>query len=132
MESGLITMDAAGLQGVLAQVGPVEVPGILFRFNKSDVKPESKPALYEIAKMLKHSPSMRVWVVGHTDSVGTLEANMKLSESRAAAVASALAANYGISEARLRGCGAGSLTPVASNNTEDGRAKNRRVELVGL
>jgi hypothetical protein len=130
MESGLITVDATALQGGLAQVGHVEVPGIFFDFAKSDVKPESKPALDEIAKMLKTNPAMRVWVVGHTDSVGTIEANLKLSEARAAAVAKALAANYGISATRLKGYGVGPLAPVASNDSEEGRAKNRRVELV--
>jgi outer membrane protein OmpA-like peptidoglycan-associated protein len=73
---------------------------------------------------------MRVWVVGHTDSVGTVEANQKLSEARAAAVAKALVANYGISAARLKGYGVGPLAPLASNDSEEGRAKNRRVELV--
>jgi len=130
MESGLITVNAAALQGGLAQVGHVEVPGIFFDFGKSDVKPESKPAFDEVAKMLKANPSMRVWVVGHTDNVGTLDANMKLSEARAASVAKALVTNYGINTARLKGCGAGPLAPVASNKTEEGRAKNRRVELV--
>jgi OmpA-OmpF porin, OOP family len=130
MESGLITVNAAALQGGLAKAGHVEVPGIFFDTNKSDVKPESKPALDEVAKMLKATPSMKVWVVGHTDSVGTLDANMKLSEARAAAVARALVADYGIGAARLKGLGVGPLSPVASNKTDEGRAKNRRVELV--
>jgi outer membrane protein OmpA-like peptidoglycan-associated protein len=73
---------------------------------------------------------MRVWVIGHTDSVGTIEAIMKLSEARAGAMAKALVANYGISAARLKGYGVGPLSPVASNDTEEGKAKNRRVELV--
>ena len=130
MESGLVAVNAASLEGGLAQAGHVEVPGIFFDFNKSEVKPESKPALDEVAKMLKANPAMKVWVVGHTDSVGTLEANLKLSEARAAAVARALAADYGISATRLKGYGVGPLSPVASNKTDDGRAKNRRVELV--
>jgi outer membrane protein OmpA-like peptidoglycan-associated protein len=130
MESGLIKVTAAELQGGLAQSGHVEVPGILFDFNKSDVKPESKPSLDEIARMLKANPSMKVWVVGHTDSVGTVEANQKLSEARALAVVNTLVANYGIAAARLKGYGAGPLAPVATNKTEQGRAKNRRVELV--
>ena len=125
-----IVANAEVLQGGLAQVGHVEVPGIFFDFNKSDVKPESKPALEEVAKLLKANPSMRVYVVGHTDSVGTLEANLKLSEARAAAVAKALTTDYGISAARLKGMGVGPLSPVASNDSEEGKAKNRRVELV--
>jgi outer membrane protein OmpA-like peptidoglycan-associated protein len=130
MESGLVKVTAAALQGGLEQSGHVEVPGIYFDFNKSDVKPESKPSLDEIARMVKANPSMKVWVVGHTDSVGTVEANQKLSEARALAVVKTLVANYGIAAARLRGYGAGPLAPVASNKTEEGRAKNRRVELV--
>lgn len=130
MESGLVKVSAAALQGGLAQSGHAEVPGIFFDFNKSDVKPESKPSLDEIAKMIKANPSMKVWVVGHTDSVGTVEANRKLSEGRALAVVKTLVANYGIAEARLKGYAAGPIAPVASNKTEEGRAKNRRVELV--
>ena len=106
------------------------MPGIFFDFNKSDVKPESKPSLDEVARMVKANPSMKVWVVGHTDSVGTVEANQKLSEARALAVVNTLVANYGIPAARLKGYGAGPIAPVASNKTEEGRAKNRRVELV--
>jgi outer membrane protein OmpA-like peptidoglycan-associated protein len=130
METGMVTVNAAALEGGLARAGHVEVPGIFFDFNQSEVKAESKPALDEIAKMLKANPSMRVWVVGHTDSVGTVEANQKLSEARAAAVAKALIATYGVSATRLKGYGVGPLAPVASNDSEEGRAKNRRVELV--
>jgi OmpA-OmpF porin, OOP family len=130
MESGLVKVNATALQGGLARVGHVEVPGIFFDFNKSNVKPESKAALDEVSKMLKANPSMKVWVVGHTDSVGTLEANLRLSEARAAAVAKALVTGYGINAARLKGLGVGPLSPVASNKTDQGRAKNRRVELV--
>jgi OOP family OmpA-OmpF porin len=130
MQTGMVAVNAAALEGGLARVGHVEVPGIFFDFNKADVKPESKPALDEIAKMLKSNPSMKVWVVGHTDSVGTVEANQKLSEARAAAVTKALVTGYGINAARLRGYGVGPLSPVATNKTDEGRAKNRRVELV--
>lgn len=125
-----VVANAEAMKGGLAEVGHVEVPGIFFDFNKSDVKPESKPALDEVAKLLKANPSMRVYVVGHTDSVGTLEANLKLSEARAAAVAKALVTDYGIAATRLKGMGVGPLAPVASNASEEGKAKNRRVELV--
>jgi OmpA-OmpF porin, OOP family len=130
METGMVTVNAAALEGGLAKVGHVEVPGIFFDTGKSEVKPESKPALEEIAKLLKANPSMKVWVVGHTDSVGTLESNMKLSEARAAAVASALVKDHGIAATRLKGMGIGPLSPVASNDSEEGKARNRRVELV--
>ncbi|MGD1156925.1 MAG: OmpA family protein [Terriglobia bacterium] len=122
--------NAEALQGGLAQEGHVAVPGIFFDSNKSDVKPESKTALEEVAKLLKTNPTMRVWVAGHTDSVGMIDANMKLSDARAAAVVSALVANDGISATRLKGYSVGPLAPAASNDTEEGKAKNRRVELV--
>jgi outer membrane protein OmpA-like peptidoglycan-associated protein len=69
-------------------------------------------------------------VVGHTDNVGGLEANMKLSQSRADAVTQALVRDHGISASRLKAYGDGPYAPVSSNDTEEGRAKNRRVELV--
>lgn len=125
-----VAANAAALQSGLAQAGHVEVPGIFFDTNKSEVKSESQPALEEVAKLLKADPSLRVWVVGHTDSVGGLDANQRLSEARAGAVVKALVTEQGISAARLKGCGVGPLSPVASNDSEEGRAKNRRVELV--
>ena len=108
----------------------VEVPGIFFDFNKADLKPESKPALDELTKLLRANPSLRVWVVGHTDNVGSFDSNMKLSKDRADAVAKALSGKYGIAGERLKPHGVASLSPVATNETEEGRAKNRRVELV--
>jgi outer membrane protein OmpA-like peptidoglycan-associated protein len=125
-----VTADATALQGGLAQVGHVEVPGIFFDTNKSDLKPESKPALDEVAKLLKTNPSMRIWVVGHTDSVGSPESNVTLSNARAAAVIKALTQQMGIDPGRLAPHGAGPYSPVATNKTEEGRARNRRVELV--
>jgi outer membrane protein OmpA-like peptidoglycan-associated protein len=125
-----VVANAAALQGGLAQEGHVAVPGIFFDFNKSDVKPESQPALEEVAKLLKTNPSMRVWVVGHTDNVGSPESNVTLSNARAAAVIKALTQQMGIEPKRLAPHGAGPFAPVAANKTEEGRARNRRVELV--
>jgi len=84
----------------------------------------------EIAKLLKSDASLKVYVVGHTDNVGGLEANMKLSQGRADAVVQALVRSHGIVATRLKAYGDGPFAPVASNDTEEGRAKNRRVELV--
>ena len=97
--------------------------------NWDTLKPESKPALDELTKLLKSSPSLRVWVVGHTDSVGSVESNVELSKARATAVLTALTA-AGISPARLSPFGNGPYAPVAANSSEEGRAKNRRVEFV--
>jgi len=94
------------------------------------VKPESKAALDEVAKLLKADPALKLWVVGHTDWVGKVDDNMRLAQARAEAVASELAGAYGINAARLKGYGVGPLAPVAGNDDEAGRAKNRRVDLV--
>ena len=79
---------------------------------------------------MKSETALKVFVVGHTDNVGGLEGNMKLSQDRADAVVQALVHDHGIAASRLKSFGAGPYAPVASNDTEDGRAKNRRVELV--
>jgi outer membrane protein OmpA-like peptidoglycan-associated protein len=114
----------------LKATGHVEVPGIFFDTAKADLKPESDAAVAEIAKLLKADPSLKVYVVGHTDNVSTLDVNLKLSQARADAVVQALVAKHGIAAARLVGRGVGPLAPIASNDAEDGRARNRRVELV--
>ena len=94
------------------------------------MKPESAPALKEIATLLQREPTLKLLVVGHTDSVGDYTANLVLSDKRAAAVIQALTTTHGVAATRLRPAGAGMMSPVATNQTEDGRAKNRRVELV--
>jgi len=125
-----VVADAGALQSGLAEVGHVEVPGIYFDFGKSEVNPESMPALEQVVKLLQENPLMRVWVVGHTDSAGSAESNVVLSNARAAAVIRVLTQQMGIASRRLAPHGAGPYSPVASNKTEEGRAKNRRVELV--
>ena len=82
--------------------------------------------------MLKGKPAMKVLVVGHTDNVGSFEYNVGLSERRAAAVVSALKTQYGIDASRMRAGGVGMMAPTAPNDSEQGRAKNRRVELVNF
>ncbi len=110
--------------------GHAAVYGILFDTDKAVVKPESEPALKEIARLLQQNPTLSVHLVGHTDSTGLFAHNMKLSEARAAAVLNSLVGQYGVSASRLKASGVGPLSPVASNRTEEGRAQNRRVELV--
>ncbi len=85
-----------------------------------------------MAKLLKAFPDLRVLIVGHTDSTGDREYNMGLSRRRAEAVVKSLRDHYGIAASRLIPAGVGMLAPVASNRTEEGRAKNRRVELVEM
>jgi OOP family OmpA-OmpF porin len=125
-----VVADAAALKAGLAQSGHVEVPGIFFDTGKSEVKPESTAALKEIATLLKNEPAVRVWVVGHTDNTGVDAANVALSQARAAAVVKALVTQMGVATERLAPQGVGPYAPVAPNTTDEGRAKNRRVELV--
>ncbi|MRR09121.1 OmpA family protein [bacterium] len=126
----VVSADAAAMGGDIDATGHVSVYGILFDTGKSEIKPESDAALAEIAKLLGSNAALALYVVGHTDNVGTLAANMKLSQDRAAAVVKTLTGKYGIAASRLSPHGVASLAPVASNNSEEGRAKNRRVELV--
>jgi len=86
--------------------------------------------LAEIAKLLQNNNTLKLYVVGHTDNVGTFESNMTLSKARADAVVRELVTKYSIAADRLKAYGVSSLSPVASNKTEDGKAKNKRVELV--
>ncbi len=124
-----VVADAAALERGLAADGKVAVHGIYFDTGQALVKPESEPALAQIVALLTGNPRLKVFVVGHTDGTGTLEANVKLSADRAAAVVAALVGR-GVAAARLRPYGAGPYCPVATNRTDDGRQKNRRVELV--
>ncbi len=123
-------IDAAAMAKGLGEKGHIALYGIYFDTDKAVVKAESKPTLDEIAKLLSGAPDLKVIIVGHTDSQGKLAYNMDLSQRRAAAVAALLTQSYGIPAARLATAGVGYLAPVGSNQTEAGRALNRRVELV--
>ena len=125
-----IEADAAALGAGIKADGRIAVYGIQFDTGKSDIKPASEPTLAEIAKMLKAQPALKLHVVGHTDNVAGLDLNMKLSKARAEAVVQALTTRHGIAAGRLIPHGVGPVAPVASNDAEPGRAKNRRVELV--
>jgi OmpA-OmpF porin, OOP family len=130
MESKMVTVDASAMAKGIASEGHVALYGILFDTDKTDIKPESANTIAEIAKFLKQDASVKLYVVGHTDNVGIYDYNIGLSQRRAAAVVAELTAKHGIPAARLKPAGSGPLSPVAPNDTEDGRAKNRRVELV--
>jgi OmpA-OmpF porin, OOP family len=125
-----IEADAAALANDLRSSGHVAVYGILFDTGKSTIKPESAQAIAEVARLLNADPTLKLHVVGHTDNVGDVNANIKLSQERGEAVLQALVRDHGIAASRLRSYGCGQFAPVASNDSEDGRAKNRRVELV--
>jgi len=110
--------------------GKVVIYGIHFDTDKSEVKPESEAALKEVSKLLSQNSSLKLYIVGHTDNVGELDYNMKLSQARAESVIKELTSKYGVALDRVKPYGVGPLSPVASNKTEEGRAKNRRVELI--
>jgi outer membrane protein OmpA-like peptidoglycan-associated protein len=126
----IVVADAASFANDLKTTGHVAIEGIYFDTGSAKLKPESAPALAEIAKLLKADGALHVFVVGHTDTVGNVDSNLKLSRDRADAVIQALFRDQGISPTRMRAFGNGPFAPVGSNATESGRAKNRRVELV--
>ena len=126
----VIVADAAALAQEINLTGKVAVYGIYFDTGKAEVKPDSDPALKEIAKLLRENADLELYVVGHTDNVGTLEFNLNLSRARANAVVQTLVSRYGVRADRLAPHGVASLAPVAGNETEEGRSLNRRCELV--
>ncbi|HWA31607.1 MAG TPA: OmpA family protein [Rhizomicrobium sp.] len=128
----MVVVKAQDMANQLAATGKVDIYGILFDVDKTDIKPESKPTLDQVALLLKNDPKLNLEISGHTDNTGTADHNMKLSQGRANAVVQALVKSYGIAAGRLHARGYGATKPVATNDTDDGRAKNRRVELTKL
>jgi outer membrane protein OmpA-like peptidoglycan-associated protein len=110
--------------------GKAAVYTIYFDFNKAEVQSQSAPTLEEIATLLRQHGELKLYIVGHTDNVGEFNYNMRLSKARADAVVQTLVSRFGVEAKRLQSYGVGPLVPVTSNKTEEGRAKNRRVELV--
>ena len=125
-----VAADASSMAKSIKETGKVAVYGIYFDTGKSVLKAESKAALDEISKLLKADPKLKLYVVGHTDNTGVFESNILLSTERALAVMHALMTQYSINGDRLRSSGDGPTSPVATNETEEGKALNRRVELV--
>ena len=125
-----VTANADSLAASIGGTGKAAVYGIYFDTGKSEIKPASEAAIKEIAKLLKNDAGLKLYVVGHTDNQGAFDYNIKLSQSRAAAVVNALVKQHGIAVARLTPFGAGPTSPAAANTSDEGRAKNRRVELV--
>lgn len=125
-----VKANAEAMGNDISATGHVSIYGIYFDTGKADIKPESDAAITEIVKLLKNNSALKIYVVGHTDNVGSFDSNMKLSTSRGLAVKKVLVSNHGIAASRLEAYGVSSLCPMASNKTEEGKAKNRRVELV--
>jgi OOP family OmpA-OmpF porin len=130
MESKMAFVNAGDMSKSLADSGKIALYGIYFDTDKDSLRPDSQATLQEIAKLLTAQPKLDVEVVGHTDNQGKPEYNLDLSRRRAAAVVRELESKYGITVGRLGSFGCGFYSPIASNDSEDGRAKNRRVELV--
>ena len=130
METKMTFVNAEDMSRGIVENGKVALYGVYFDNDKDSLRADSQPTLQEIAKLLTASPKLKIQVVGHTDNQGTPDYNLDLSRRRAASVVRALTASYGVPVSRLSSFGCGPYSPVASNDTEDGRAKNRRVELV--
>ncbi len=130
MQTGQVTINADAMKQGLNVEGKIALYGVHFDSGKSELKPDSKAQLDEMGKFLKQNAALKVFVVGHTDNQGNHEANIALSQRRAEAVVTALVKDYKIDTKRLIAKGAANISPVANNNSEAGRTKNRRVELV--
>jgi len=130
MDMNNVTLNV--LNEGIADKGRIAIYDIYFDTGKSAVKDESKNALTIIADYLKSNQDQKFLIVGHTDNTGDFQANISLSEDRANAVIQKLVSEYGVSKTQLVPYGVGSVSPQMSNSTEDGRTRNRRVELVVL
>lgn len=126
----MVFVDASAMQAAIISNGRIALYGIQFDTDKADIKPESKATLDEIAKFLRANPAIALVVTGHTDAQGAFDYNVALANRRATAVVAALVQQHGIAAQRLTPFGAGMAAPMASNDDETGRSKNRRVELV--
>jgi outer membrane protein OmpA-like peptidoglycan-associated protein len=120
----------AALQQTLETLHRIDLYGIHFDFDKSTIRRESAELITDIAKTLEINPTWTLLIQGHTDSIGDADYNQQLSEQRATAVMRALAERHGVDASRLQSAGLGEAQSVASNDTLQGRALNRRVELV--
>ncbi|MEP7344546.1 MAG: OmpA family protein [Gemmatimonadaceae bacterium] len=118
------------LYDALASKGRWATQGILFATGKSDLQPESRPVLKEIAETMKQHGDLKILIEGHTDNVGVAASNLTLSDSRAAAVKAALISNFGADGSRITTKGLGDTKPSVPNTTPEGRSQNRRVEIV--
>jgi len=131
-DNNMVVIKANKMKEQISKEGKIALYGIYFDTDKATLKSESEPTIKEIAKLLKDNPKLKLLIVGHTDNQGTFVYNKKLSQNRANSVVKELAVKYGINTDRLHPVGVSYAAPVASNNTQEGRAKNRRVELVEL
>ncbi|MFV0491014.1 MAG: OmpA family protein [Pseudorhodobacter sp.] len=130
LDDDRITINLDSMTDDMEKDGRVVLEGIFFDFDKSSLKPESTPALEVVSAYLNANPDRSFYVVGHTDSKGQLDYNRTLSSDRANAVVSELNKAYGVGNSQMVPFGIGPVSPGTTNSTEEGRARNRRVELV--
>jgi OmpA-OmpF porin, OOP family len=131
LEGGKVALaNADAITNQLKTEGRMAIYGVNFDTGKADMRADSNPQLVEMAKVLKTQPALKVLIVGHTDNQGDFSSNLVLSQKRADAIVATLSRDYGIPANRMRAFGDANAAPVMSNATEDGRARNRRVELV--
>jgi len=128
LEKGLVTVK--DLDSDLSQNGHIAIYGIHFDSGKSEIKQGSTQTLKNIAEFLNTHPNKKYIIAGHTDNEGNFDVNLKLSLERANAVLNELVTNYNVKVTQLKAYGDGSTAPIATNTTDEGRAKNRRVEIV--
>ncbi len=130
MDTGLVFVDAKAMEEAIGRDGRISLNSILFDTGQATIRPESQSTVAEIAKLLMNKPDLNLDIVGHTDDTGTEQGNLLLSAARAKSVVGELVSSFKISVNRLRSRGAGQAAPVAPNTSGEGRAKNRRVELI--
>jgi len=129
MQESMVSVDANAMAEALERDGHIAIYNIYYDFDSADLKPESDDAIAEIASLLELRSDLSLLIVGHTDGQGSIDYNQELSGRRATSVVDALVAS-GVDAGRLTPIGAGMAAPVANNRLDEGRAKNRRVELV--
>jgi OmpA-OmpF porin, OOP family len=130
MDERMTLVEADALGAELDRSGRATLYGIEFDFARDTLRPESDAQLAQIARLLERDRTLSVRVVGHTDAQGAAAYNLDLSRRRAQRIVDALAGEHGIARDRMQAEGVGASQPVADNTTEDGRARNRRVEII--
>ena len=118
------------IKKALDRDGRVSLTGVLFETNRARLNTGGQDRIAQLATVLKQNPRLKVAVVGHTDSTGPFQYNLDLSRSRAQSIVTSLVRTHGIEQNRLAPVGVGPLSPLASNDTAEGRAQNRRVDIV--
>lgn len=127
-----VAVGAPDMRNKLITEGKLVTYGIYFDSGSDKIKPESSGTMKEIATVLKENPTVKIKIIGHTDSDGDDAKNLDLSKRRSISVKNALSTEYGIEALRIETDGKGETEPIAPNSTSEGKAKNRRVELIKL